>query len=179
MLGKGVNLFVFATLTIFFTGCIRSNNYDTSEMRNLLQNNKWVIVDGLMYQNDKPFTKTYTWEDSKKYCKNLSLGGYNDWRLPTKNELLNIKTIKLYKGYLFEEEYDKWFKANKHKRNKNFKGDYYFIKKEFVENMRGYGSFWSATVNTNLAWLVGFCYGYSGNDNKLNDYYVRCVRGGQ
>jgi formylglycine-generating enzyme required for sulfatase activity len=31
-----------------------------------------------------------TFEDASQYCKNLTLGGYNDWRLPTGIELLSI-----------------------------------------------------------------------------------------
>ncbi len=50
-----------------------------------------TIVDGLMYQN-QPFTKTYSWKNAKKYCQNLTLGGYTDWRLPTIKELKKLIT---------------------------------------------------------------------------------------
>jgi len=33
---------------------------------------------------------TYTWETAMDYCEDLSLGGHDDWRLPSYNELISI-----------------------------------------------------------------------------------------
>jgi len=30
------------------------------------------------------------WRDAKSYCANLELGGFNDWQLPTRDELLGL-----------------------------------------------------------------------------------------
>jgi hypothetical protein len=30
------------------------------------------------------------WSEAISYCESLELGGYDDWRLPNKNELLSI-----------------------------------------------------------------------------------------
>lgn len=30
------------------------------------------------------------WDNANKYCKNYTVGGYTDWRLPTKNELKGL-----------------------------------------------------------------------------------------
>jgi len=48
-----------------------------------------VLVDGRMYQN-QPFTKAYTWQEAKEYCENLTLDGYSDWELPSRNKLRKL-----------------------------------------------------------------------------------------
>ena len=45
-------------------------------------------LNGLMWQDD--VAATGTWDDAVTTCDNLSLGGYNDWRLPTIQELVSI-----------------------------------------------------------------------------------------
>ena len=40
---------------------------------------------------------TYSPEDAKKYAAELRLGGYTDWRLPTRQELFSLYYINLWK----------------------------------------------------------------------------------
>lgn len=100
-------------------------------------------------------TKKKNWGKAINYCKNLSLGGYKDWRLPSKKELLTI----------VDKSYD---------RVPTISGAF----KNFTSN-----SYWSSTTdasNTSYAWDVHFYIGYTGKDNrKSKNYYVRCVRGRQ
>jgi hypothetical protein len=51
----------------------------------------WLdIGSSLMWQNDgKDSYKN--WKEAKEYCANLSLRGFNDWRLPTIDELKIIE----------------------------------------------------------------------------------------
>ncbi len=44
---------------------------------------------GLMWQRAVPVER-FTWVEAKAYAKGLRLGGYEDWRLPTKEELLSL-----------------------------------------------------------------------------------------
>lgn len=55
-------------------------------------NGQPVVLDNktfLEWQQAAPST-TYTWENAKTYCSDLIYAGYDDWRLPTPQELLTI-----------------------------------------------------------------------------------------
>jgi len=65
-------------------------------------NKKFVILKNLMVQ-DIPYGKDSSWGNAIKYCDNLALASYSDWRLPNKLELREIynsissfKNITLY-----------------------------------------------------------------------------------
>ncbi len=63
------------------------------------------------------------------------------------------------------------------KDDAKFEGDYYFIKKEFVENMRGWNDFWISTSNNDSS-ARGFNLKYAGGNilNKSLYNYLLCVR---
>jgi len=44
---------------------------------------------GLMWAS-KDNGETITWSKAKKYCKNYRAGGYDDWRMPTQDELATL-----------------------------------------------------------------------------------------
>jgi len=115
--------------------------------------NNIIVIDGLMYQN-QPFNILYTWKEAKVYAKNLRLGGFDDWRVPTKKELIKIKSKKYHSG-------------------RNGK---YFIREEFIENIYGFAYFWTSSgFKTSGNWGVRF----ESLDNKKyesNKRYLLCVR---
>ena len=129
-------------------------------------------IDGLMYQN-QPFTKKYTWEKAGEYCQGLTLGGYGDWRLPTRAELNKISNIKMYGQY--DSGWSAWFDKNKHRRFKNSKGESHFIDKRFIENMPKYSYFWTSEENSG-AWLVFFDDGFDYWRSKRISSCALCVR---
>ena len=109
---------------------------------------------GLMWQKSTGST-TYTWDQAKAYCEELTLGGKSDWRLPTRNELQSIVDY-----------------------NENNPA----ISPVFFPSSVG-ANHWTSTtnaVNTNNAWGLNF---YNGNAfydyPKTGAYYVRAVRAGQ
>ncbi|MCB1152342.1 DUF1566 domain-containing protein, partial [bacterium] len=50
----------------------------------------WVdVTSEYAWQTQAPDT-AYIWEDAKKHCDDLSLGGHDDWRLPSISELRSL-----------------------------------------------------------------------------------------
>ena len=87
------------------------------------------------------------------YCSNLVLGGHEDWRLPTADELVGI--------------------IDKDKINPA-------IDNAFQNTVSDY--YWSSTTYAGgslNAWIVYFYNGRQFGRAKTNSYYVRCVRAGQ
>lgn len=110
---------------------------------------------GLMWQDNSAAKSTKKkWKSAKKYCQNLSLGGYSDWRLPNYDELLSIV------------DYDRYDPA---------------IMPSF-KNVNTSDRYWSSSSyvsNPKYAWIVYFKDGYTNYYRKTDEYYVRCVRGRQ
>ncbi len=46
-----------------------------------------------------------TWDEAVEYCENLTLGGYDDWRLPTAEELFSISDFETGWPYLDTETF--------------------------------------------------------------------------
>ena len=106
---------------------------------------------GLQWQDDAIVASTVrTWPDAIDYCENtLTLGGYSDWRLPNKKELLSIIGHLGYSPAVFVNT-----------------------------SLSSYWSSTTLVYFTDGAWYV-INGGYSRNGHKTWDIYVRCVRGGQ
>ena len=133
-----------------------------------------IKIGNTMYQN-QPFTKEYTWKEAKGYCQGLTLGGYNNWRLPTRAELNKISNIPMYGKQ--DSGWGDWFDKNKHKRLKGAKNSH-FVKKEFIDNMTmKYSWFWTSESKASSgAWGVHFNDGSGGWLSRTVNFYALCVR---
>ena len=105
----------------------------------------------LQWQDNESVSKK--WTEAIDYCEALTLGGYNDWRLPNQNELRSI--------------------ADRSKREPAISSTF--------QNVVSYGYWSSSTVvgDEDYAWGVGFDNGDDDWDDKSDEDYVRCVRDGQ
>jgi hypothetical protein len=127
-------------------------------------------VTGLMWQSSDD-NNTYNWYEASgtpestynpdgivNVCGDLSLAGYNDWRLPTANELQGIINYENYNPAI-DQTY-------------------------FPSTMNdGYWSSNTHALYENEAWIVDYGfpfvdYGSISYVSKTYSYLVRCVRGG-
>lgn len=87
---KGYGLTVFGTDKTFYVICCRGN---TNFARNVFTNNQDGTVSdlatGLMWQQADSGLGL-NWQEALAYAERLSLGGYQDWRLPNAKELQGI-----------------------------------------------------------------------------------------
>jgi hypothetical protein len=96
----------------------------------------------------------YNWEEALSYCESLDLAGYDDWRLPNKNELQSLVDYTKHSPSI----------------NTTF----------FSDTQESY--YWSSTTYAGTpgdAWVVDFGYGGFDYGDKSYYGYVRAVRGGQ
>lgn len=106
-------------------------------------------VTGLMWQRSAD-VQSFTWVNAKAFCENLSQGGYDDWRLPWRIELVSL--IDFTKQFPSIDDAFPGTPSN---------------------------GFWSATpyvADTNQAWLVYFDIGDTFPDQNTTAYRARCVR---
>jgi hypothetical protein len=136
---------------------VRAVRGDQWGVYNFIDNGDGTITDtstGLMWQKDSA-PDTLTWQQALSYCENFTLAGYDDWRLPNRNELQSIVDYRR-----FNPSIDPVFNV-----------------------ALSWGYYWSSTTytsNPSFAWFVTFQEGvifYTSNDSdKSYGYYVRAVR---
>ena len=108
---------------------------------------------GLSWQQTEDFAAR-DWDEAITYAENMTLGGFDDWRLPTKKELSLIL------------DYSRVSPAINTTYFPSTNGSYY----------------WTSTTyafDTTNAWRVGFTMGGVSQIAKTDTLYVRCVRGGE
>ena len=125
----------------------------TSE--NFIDNGDETVTDtstGLMWQKDGSAQRN--WKEALSYCENLSLAGYDDWRLPDINELQSLVDFRRY-----DPAIDPSFS--------NTDSSYYWSSTTDVDGTDSY------------AWVIDFSSGYTySNSYKSSNYNVRALRGG-
>jgi hypothetical protein len=79
-----------SSMKAFFILCVRGNiTYGVNKFADNSNGTVSDLATGLVWQQTDSATGL-DWQDSIVYCENLSLAGYNDWRLPDAKELQSI-----------------------------------------------------------------------------------------
>ncbi|MDM8522993.1 DUF1566 domain-containing protein [Desulfococcaceae bacterium HSG8] len=134
--------------------CVRAVRGSSSGSSNrFTDNGNGTVTDtetGLIWQKQCP-DSAMNWKDALAYCENLSLAGYNDWRLPNKEELRSIADYETYTPTI-----DTGY---------------------FPNTISAY--YWSSATYDNIsAWCIHFSNGIGSMLRKTLDTYTRAVRGG-
>jgi len=129
----------------------RRKKEEEEKRRRELQEGVWTDPKtGLAWQRRYDGTKR-NWDNAKRYCQSLSLGGLTGWRLPNKEELQSI--------------------VDTSRKNPAINPTHFPDTKPLFH--------WSSTTiadGTPEAWGVSFYDGYMDTDYKNSYYHVRCVR---
>ena len=143
----------------FYARCVRSEKPDEfqgdDETRFAEYTNEGVVVGdsvtGLVWQKEAPDT-LMSWSMALGYCESLDYGGYTDWRLPDRNELLSIINYSRY---------------NPSSSLPGLGVTYWSSSTKYVSDLPGF------TVPR----MIEFYYGYLGFRAEAYNH-VRCVRTG-
>lgn len=113
-----------------------------------------IIIDSrtnLMWQDDSDAkNNNRIWRQALKYCENLTLGGYTNWRLPNVIELASIVD-----------------------NNKHNPSTHRIFENVISDN---YWSSTSASSYASYAWAIEFYLGRHSWESKPSLQYIRCVR---
>lgn len=117
-----------------------------------------LVIPSIEDQNshDKPMS----YAEAVRYCDDLNFAGFDDWRLPTVNELLSITDDTRFEPAI----------------NKAFKNVAYEINDK---GEKSYGRYWSSTKSagdSSSAWFVNFGDGRASWFGVSLRFFVRCVR---
>ena len=139
------------------------------------RNTDGIVTDythGLQWQDDyrdnNGSIKQGNWEEAIAYCENLTLGGYDDWRLPNINELSSLVDYDTYRPAIYD--------VFQHTED-----NFYWSSTSYIDKIE---KTWLAGYDgKKYAWVVNFYFGETepssygfGYEKSKGNFYVRCVR---
>ncbi len=122
----------------------------------LYQNQTFTPRDIANAENGVANGRVQTWQGAKKYCQNLTLGRYYDWRVPSYKELKQLISKR---------------------SNRTKSGDKLYITRIMSKKFLSFGNVWSSTeVDSYDAKYIDFSEGITGRGYKKDKLLVLCVR---
>ena len=138
------------------------------------QSADFVTIGRLTWQKQATPNKM-DWSNAKRYCANLSLGGYSDWRLPSISELRSVIRGCGGSGKCGNQSVSNSACSNCSSGSGPANGCYW--PNEFIGKCSWFWSSSSYEGYVSRAWYVAFDHGRVSYYIKYLGYYVRCVRG--
>jgi hypothetical protein len=153
-----------------------------------MNNNKtWIDKNtNLMWQFDIDKERV-TFDEAIDYIEKLNdkkFAGFDDWKIPTIDELMTISNIPLYdRRKTNQQKWLDWYKETKKlaKTNEKSNTKVSYIKDELLDSMTmDWQGFWSCNDSEdddeNYAWMALFGNGSINSYLKNDAIYLRCVR---
>jgi hypothetical protein len=172
---------LFSTVILFSVFC------GGGDKKVIVEGSAWKdTASGLTWQN--PSAKdTMTWQEADDYCNNMSLGGYDDWRLPIINELRSL--IRGCAGTItggscgitdscLSSSTECWDNSCRGCEDGKGPANGCYWPNEMGGNCGGYWSYSTRAGPDGVAWAIYFNEGYvlDGDKGYPSLYGVRCVR---
>lgn len=114
---------------------------------------------GLIWEqkNETNDPLTYTYNDAAVYCENLSLGGFDDWRMPSRKEYATILNLGRLSPSLDTAYFPFFIRTNP-------TDIYYWTSSDYHDD-------------PGQSWIMQLSFGIIDKGPKTSLYKVRCVRG--
>lgn len=157
---------VVTTKPIVHEKPLRITSHPKNEIQDISLNNSEVVKEFVFEPNLKLMLQTgqsaerLSWRNAVAYCKGLNLANYNDWRLPTRDELERIVNKQPYLS------------------THSVTGKVFVDVKRFPSILNlTHPTYWTRTEKGNsFAYCVSFSEGSSELSSKSANYYVKAVR---
>ena len=165
-------LFLVLWVAVFLCGCASA---EKTEEKNGVKNN----VHHLQWSSRSP--EKLDWQGALNYCKNVTDGGFKDWRLPNIDELRDsIENCSKTEAGGGCKVSDKNGCLSSECRNPKGSCACERKNKSVYSKFDGYDiGLWSSSElsdNPDSAWGVVFYSAMIGSNKKSGEFYVRCVR---
>ena len=108
-------------------------------------------------KNEDNDALTYTYAAAAAYCDNLSLGGSDDWRVPSRKEYSTILNLGRLSPALDTNYFPFFIRTNQ-------TDIYYWTSSDYHDD-------------PGLSWIMQVSFGIIGTGSKDSLYKIRCVRG--
>ncbi len=142
--------FIFFLASALFYGIALEQPESAGRFKDNKNGTLTDIISGLMWVKAPDSEAVVSWPDAVNYSKKCETGGFNDWRLPAKEELEGL--VK-----------------------SGGKNPSDWLNEQGFEGIQ-WGFYWTSTVQGEKVWYVDLGTGESGAHPKANQYYVLPVR---